>query len=299
MSSADNQPSIRYNATIPDVLFHYCGIDSFHEILKNQNIWLTNCRYFNDYNEVKHFERLTLEYLKENFEDTPFREAFLKEFRPSELEFYVLCFSEEPNSLSQWRGYADEGKGVNIGFNISSTKARSIFMDGFDLKYPFYYGPVIYDTEAAIKIVRGYMEPYIGIEEPNPKSVRFTAHLLSCWAIFYKEQHFKEEKEYRLVYIPNTKFWLLDVEEKTLIREVDLPDHLQNPLFASIRDAIVPLRSFRLLNDGEEPRNDYISSVCLGPRCKIQEVDLRKILEQYRFDNPLPEITESQITYRG
>ncbi len=281
------------NRPIPEVLYHYCSVNSFHEILRSREVWLTNSRYFNDYGEVNHFERLTIDYLENEIDDGPFKDAFLKIFHPTKLEYYVLCFSSEPNSLSQWRGYADDGKGVNIGFKISSTNARDIFDEGFNLRSPFYYGPVIYDSKIATEFISYHIGHFKGITSPNAPVVEIIAYFLCCLAIFYKEQHFYEEKEYRLVYIPNTKIF-----NEIGLEEV-LPDFLQVQKYCSLRDAIVPVRSFSLLKEEEGAKNEIIAEVGLGPRCKIQSRDLIGIFAKYGFVMPLPKISESQITYGG
>ncbi len=69
-------------------------------------------------------------------------------------------------------------------------------------------------------------------------TINFTAYYLFCHAIFYKEEHFSEEKEVRLVYIPNTKIFL-----EVGLEDV-LPDNLQNIGFGNLRKAIVPYRSY-------------------------------------------------------
>jgi hypothetical protein len=282
---------------IPEVLYHYCSVNSFYEIMMSQEIWLTNSRYFNDYGEVKHFEKLALKHLEKKVNEGPFKKAFLEKFRPTKLEYYVLCFSEEPNCLSQWRGYADDGKGVNIGFKISETRARNIFEEGFDFKSPFYYGPVIYDSEIANRFVEHYVSQFDGIDSPNPPAVEIITYILSCLAIFYKEEHFSEEQEYRLVYIPNTQIFT-----EVGLEDV-LPDDLQLQKYFSRRDAVVPLRSFRLLrekyNEDEVIRNKIISEVSLGPRCRIQRRDLEGIFVKYGFIMHQPKINESKITYSG
>jgi hypothetical protein len=38
-------------------------------------------------------------------------------FDANRLYPYIACFSENGDSLSQWRAYANDGKGVAIGFN--------------------------------------------------------------------------------------------------------------------------------------------------------------------------------------
>ena len=37
--------------------------------------------------------------------------------KEDETDVYCFCMSELPDSLGQWRAYADDGRGVAIGFS--------------------------------------------------------------------------------------------------------------------------------------------------------------------------------------
>lgn len=41
-----------------------------------------------------------------------------KEFEDGTISTFVICLSEEGDLLSQWRGYADDGRGMCLGFNV-------------------------------------------------------------------------------------------------------------------------------------------------------------------------------------
>lgn len=50
-------------------------------------------------------------------------ETVLDRFRKySDILVYAACFSGESDLLSQWCEYADNGKGVAIGFNLKCLK---------------------------------------------------------------------------------------------------------------------------------------------------------------------------------
>ena len=122
-----------------DLIFHYCDNHKMANIL---TLRMSDITKSNDYKEVKCFFPGILDALQEEYTDHPFvleykgqkdEEAFdellQKEYEILRYEFsqggvtnFVVCFCEEGDMLSQWRGYANDGKGCSLGFSISELK---------------------------------------------------------------------------------------------------------------------------------------------------------------------------------
>lgn len=49
-------------------------------------------------------------------------EKYERDFLTAGFTSYVICFSESPDLLSQWRGYADDGRGGCIGFSYEDIQ---------------------------------------------------------------------------------------------------------------------------------------------------------------------------------
>ena len=94
-------------------------------IVSNKELWATHFRYLNDENEFKYGLSKTSEKIEELINGGAYRKeetiAFLKSMKNivenkekvEELEcFYVVCFSEEKDKLSQWRGYGKKEKSI-------------------------------------------------------------------------------------------------------------------------------------------------------------------------------------------
>ena len=60
----------------------------------------------------------------------------LKE-KSKKIKRYICCFSGDGDLLSQWRAYADDGKGISIGFKKSGIKEflKGIEVELFDIEY--------------------------------------------------------------------------------------------------------------------------------------------------------------------
>ena len=50
-----------------------------------------------------------------------FTDEFFNE-NHADFRYYVTCFSYQNDLLSQWRGYADDGRGAAIGFDLDVLK---------------------------------------------------------------------------------------------------------------------------------------------------------------------------------
>lgn len=101
------------------IIYHYCSMDSFFGIIANKNIRLSNAYKANDYTELE-----CIFSIMENSMAGVFKTEFVSSLRKSYrawLETYfrphIACFSKEGDLLSQWRAYANDGKGISIGFN--------------------------------------------------------------------------------------------------------------------------------------------------------------------------------------
>lgn len=106
----------------PNTLYHYCSTQTFLNIVSNKSIWLSSLNLSNDTMEgLWAVDRLCDACIIEGLD-----EAWLGEVREYATDLIRmwgglgLCLSEKPDMLSQWRGYADDGHGICIGFNTKT-----------------------------------------------------------------------------------------------------------------------------------------------------------------------------------
>lgn len=100
-------------------LYHYCSLDSFEKIISNKSLRLSSLLLSNDYKEgnaVIELIELLLQSKDYGDDDRRMISEWLKFFR-DHFHGIGFCLSEESDLLSQWRGYADDGAGVSIGFS--------------------------------------------------------------------------------------------------------------------------------------------------------------------------------------
>jgi hypothetical protein len=202
-----------------DILYHYCSMEAFLGIVQSQTLRLTNMRFMNDSKEISWLyelakkvlwdkkyrchtdnERRLCDRLLSHCDDLFLDEAFFPDYNCS-------CFSLNGDSLSQWRAYADDGRGVAIGFSrkymesctsphrLLLRKAR--YVDGSDLS------AVASDVNTAFSKLNGITRSLTDDEINMIALATFT--LWDQEATFVKNAAFQEEAEMRLFFLPHNQ----------------------------------------------------------------------------------------------
>ena len=143
------------------ILYHYCSTQKMYGIMSGRQLRMSDITKSNDYDEVYMFfpgiiyamrdvyykNSFPFEFAGETDErgmEILFRLAydyFKMEFDKGGVTNFVICFCEEGDKLSQWRGYANDGNGISIGFNKKILSSLN--------SYHFTYGfrKIEYDTK--------------------------------------------------------------------------------------------------------------------------------------------------------
>lgn len=299
----------KYEPKAPNILYHYCSVDTMLKILQNYCIWLSDAEKTNDKSELKYFpeemEKILLNIVesyqgKVNSDLLTLVKKVIKKLTESvylgsayvvqNTKNYICCFSENSDLLSQWRAYGNDGQGVAIGFN-AELLSRINDMNNYD------FVKVIYNQKSVLKYIQEYMKEnlkYIfeGITEKelNPADIMFnlapifTPILQDRFA--FKHPSFREEREWRLFRKQVGNF-----DEDTGENEPFFNGafHADNEIFGSFSCSDLKFRS--LHNDicsyfelgFEKCKEDIIKRMVLGPKCQIVERDLKILLRKYRY----------------
>jgi hypothetical protein len=285
----------------PATLFHYCSNESFLSILKERQLIASALRLSNDSMEGKWIEHI--------FAGLCARDEQLSEHQSkliSNLEFLTdafgsvgFCLSEEGDLLSQWRGYADNGAGVSIGFNANYLHSISLDPGRIGI-----LRKIIYDIEEQERSLNPFLEQIkkhiadgamrsmtgsllIPTSEEDRKQILeasselWKSYLLASEFIYkFKNPAFREEKEWRLIY-------------HTLNPTIEMSlDYLRSMEFRAKHDRIIPIQKISL-KDSNIP---VISEVLLGPR-NITPVALASAaLAKYGFKEV--KVSKSKASYR-
>jgi Protein of unknown function (DUF2971) len=217
----------------PKVVYHYTDANALLCILKDCAIRATDFRHLNDTQEIKYGWSEFLETLGHGRDEpSEFSDAYaaqllsINDAGAENLEslgdsVFVACFSERPDDLNQWRSYADDGRGVALGFDLEKISM---------VKVPYYYhtpaglAPVIAENtkeqiewgsflqkvsyghvarEKAISHALWKIEQHCGPNSENSfetkvaNSIGLISHTLSDLALI-KDAGFESEREWRL-----------------------------------------------------------------------------------------------------
>lgn len=121
-------------------LYHYTTQNGLWGIVKSRGIWATHHQYLNDIKEFVHAKEIFREVLAKSAKADPLLKGMCGAMNGEGFErvnLYVTSFSEDPDSLAQWRAYAGGASGFSLGFDIGATVLPS----------PFIVARCIYDEE--------------------------------------------------------------------------------------------------------------------------------------------------------
>lgn len=286
-----------------DALYHYCSTDAFAAIVRGRTIWLSSLSLSNDTMEGRLVNRTIMRLAERDNLDANARERLRGSIAITEglLDGLGFCLSEDSDLLSQWRGYADDARGVSIGFSrtylerlADSSNGRITL--GFAL-YKVEYETGIHEAKVeptyrelrrlidagAFKLrgVRSLLdtrtEEEIAEEDKQIERAHrtLTLQLLELFPRLFelKTSAFKEEREWRLVSI--------------LLRKPS-----DECLYRAARNRIVPYRAFEL-SPSEIPA---ITEVVLGPRHETPTDVVESMLKLAGFGEV--KVRRSDATYR-
>ena len=240
-----------------DWFFHYTTASGLQGILNDRAFWATDANYLNDFLEIQQGVAYAREWLeihrasltKSHGERVVNALDINMRTQPghqSGQRMFVCSFSEDGDSLSQWRAYGGgEGYGIGIHGSLLRRKAGRLGLafercvydhDSLD-------NPVVKFLDGLLQA--GFFARFAEAEGPDPRS-----HLLECLcngvmrnSIILKGKAFAEEREWRLfpgptfgashtflgefrirnhVFVPFTKFPLFpDSDEESYLRISD------------------------------------------------------------------------------
>lgn len=199
---------------IPETIYHYTSIYSLMEIVKGSNLFVTKYDYLNDISEVAYgidlFKSLLLDKGYSPEINTKVN-RMLDETRISFDNSYILCFSEEYDSLQMWKYYG-QNDGYCIGVNTSE------FIELFDGPNKFIpveknattdsiinsrLSKVIYNYDLQKKMIMNIIDVInmIILDNQVQHLNMFTQLIANC-TYFFKSQQFSNEKEIRFIISP-------------------------------------------------------------------------------------------------
>jgi hypothetical protein len=201
----------------PKELFHYTTTDALVSIIEGGRFWATDFRYMNDASELDHGTRIFREAVEEFVVPrdcdavAQLRDRLIIELDAAKLRqrFFMVCFCEEPNLLSQWRAYGDRlGRGsVSLGFE--TRQLRKIVAQGIGGGRGVRLVAVNYDLksqrEKARLLINDVFEGVAGwrkrirLSYMIERAVKHVIQMSTQYIVHFKDPCFRGENEWRLL----------------------------------------------------------------------------------------------------
>ena len=288
--------------SVPRVLYHYCSLSTFMSIFDNKSIWLSDIRKSNDSLELRwimgqcqyYMINAWTDYVRdvqqnrgmdivshEHFKE--FEELYLlaKDYdAEDDTKNWVFCLSEKSDDLGQWRGYANDGQGISIGFNSAFLKNINYIGENVrTISVNFGFDKVYYSK----KDVKLFFNDKVGLSRidinMDPSEViQYMKRALALSYIYsplYKSDKFKDEREWRIFY----SMHLDDIEKGERPGIFNDKNKLSD---------IIKLEKYKFERKGETMVSHLelelpqlqraINSIIIGPKAKVTPMDMRLYL---------------------
>jgi hypothetical protein len=110
--------------TRPPLLYHYTDFNGLQGIVESHSLRATLTTALNDGSELQYGREVVAKTLKQLLNSDFHRivdEAMAMDLGPQD-RLFAACFCARPDLLGMWRGYAGNGGGFSLGFNLPDER---------------------------------------------------------------------------------------------------------------------------------------------------------------------------------
>lgn len=293
------------------LVYHYCSTRAFFEIIRSGKIRLGNLLLMNDPTELFLRKFPIAKHVYELYKNYPFEfkiQEAEKEFGmndyliPARLEsnlfcnrqysklFFAFCLTTESDSLSQWRQYGENGKGICLGFDVNLLKKYAENNADFNFQQVEYSKDYQDSVHVLAKhILKKIKELYSNgkIDELLAYRYNLVEEQIDEWSR-YKIIDYKYENEVRLTYVLKSKSVFPNANPIDLKEFCDRDDIE----FDIGREQIKVYKTVSLKDLG-------LQTITLGPQNNHDKQIINILLAKYGIDIKNSSIYKSCIPYRG
>ena len=188
---------------IPDIVYHYCSTETMMKIFESRYLLGSINTSMNDFTDSSWWYHILVSRAEKilNSENEKKLDEFINHIFININDYYINSFSKNNDILSQWRNYADDGRGVSIGFYtnlICKNKSIPVMSDLDELNKGWV--EIKYDEEEQNRLADVILKAVVETDSNIYLSSNFTQYLLSC-----KNPAFIEENEIRYVEVLDSR----------------------------------------------------------------------------------------------
>lgn len=266
---------------IPEKLYHYCSTETFMNIMKSGNIRLSDSYQMNDYLENKWIDNILKKYNTEDKYIGIFKEY---ESEKSKIRPHIFCLSSEKDLLSQWRAYAANGKGISIGFDLKTLKSNEETNEN-----SLFIAKCLYNEKKQEDIIKKIFDEYSKNSSSTKNDIKEVVETLKLLSIIFKNPAFKEENEWRIIFMP-------EITDKYTVKEIK--NRISKLDFRCTENKIISFFQLEFPMEYDK-KNDKLplKEIVLGPKNLIEEFEIKFFLKNQGY-NVGDVIKKSKASYR-
>lgn len=243
-------------------LYHYTTTAGLQGIIASKSIWTSDYRFLNDTSEFRYGWKIVVDAIDRREAEIRSRSSFAWQtyelfMRDRDKAYaFVGSLTSEGDLLSQWRGY-NGGQGFAIGFNEDWLKQNAAVQK-------FEINRVLYDADEQREAANATVDLLIQQLVESEAAPTTVLERLNTWqiqavktALRFKDRHFSEEQESRLVWAGHS--W--PVRLKTRISPAGLVPYQAFQFDLATTNSAV-----------SHPNNFGIEEIIVGPALGEQQV---------------------------
>jgi hypothetical protein len=227
----------------PSEVWHYTNMVSFDGIISSGKMWATEVHHMTDTTEFVHARDVALNYMSRlntsNHNQARAKQTCLeildREFEngilsPSKIEIFSISFCAVSNLETQWKNYADNGRGVSISFDL--RRVRPPEASG----YLVTYAPCIYETDQKERLLddalADWRHTFFELLEKTG-SVEWVAERKHYWSLVDHVYGFAfDRNKFETWNNEAMHVWLYESLTRTLADLLRIASHCKNPSYA-------------------------------------------------------------------
>lgn len=297
--------------------YHYTSPEGLKGILETRTLFFTDCEYLNDtserlninktldkfwYNERKYYDREFYNLIKNirltNYTDSGFSYLDNDFDSNTKCRYFVLSCSNDDDSLNMWKYYSKGNEYNGYCISLFGPALTDEWIDR-ETSVAIEEGDVVYFEDEKIKRIRTTVEKlyelwclYQRNQNIDDKIISEFRSWIQMASLFFKDDHFFGEEEYRYVAI--------------------VPEDRLNYLNYSYKNKTFKMYDFRIVNGTfipyiKMPFNFYhvdecyaIESIRVGPSEKQEQKakSIERLIQSLDYDMKIGRILYSNIPLR-
>jgi hypothetical protein len=190
--------------SINKILYHYTSQSGVLGIINDKCIWATDILFQNDSSEFEYGKTMFIAIVKKKLEARygKISEEILNGINENMLflenPVFTISFSEDSDSLNQFRSYSNSVPGYSIGFDVLAIKK------GLSGKFQVSFEKCLYDKKEQTDLINRIVDDIIdrsGNDDIISNSLmEILAGKIIKYSTMLKHPSFKDEKEWRLIF---------------------------------------------------------------------------------------------------